>query len=175
MSARRSNRSLQPSEILCLGGIDAAPLRALFDRFGVNLHRVAHDQSIAGSYWGEPEAGIVGRTVHARGDTPVHSVLHELCHIVCMTEERRSTLMRDAGAGDEEECAVCLLQLLLADCLPDVGRERLMRDMDAWGYSFRLGSTNRWFTEDTHDTRRWLFDKDLVAQDGTCLFRLRQA
>jgi hypothetical protein len=37
-----------------------------------------------------------------------------------------------------------------------VGRERLMRDMDAWGYSFRLGSTRAWFEQDAENARDFL-------------------
>ncbi len=60
-----------------------------------------------------------------------------------------------AGTIDEES-AVCYLQVLLADELPGVGRARLMDDMDAWGYSFRLGSTRAWFETDAEETRQWL-------------------
>ena len=31
-----------------------------------------------------------------------------------------------------------------------------MRDMDDWGYSFRLGSTEAWFEADAEDARAWL-------------------
>ena len=48
---------------------------------------------------------------------------------------------------------MCYLQILLADALHGVGRERLMQDMDEWGYSFRLGSTRAWF-ERTQRMRR---------------------
>ena len=69
-------------------------------------------------------------------DTPVHSVLHEAVHVICASPERRATLCRDAGSNDLEEAAVCYLQVLLADYVAGVGRDRLMRDMDHWGYSF---------------------------------------
>ena len=45
---------------------------------------------------------------------------------------------------------------MLADALAGVGRERLMRDMDEWGYSFRLGSARAWFERDADDARAWL-------------------
>ena len=67
-------------------------------------------------------------------------LLHEACHYICMAPERRAGFDRDAGGDDLEESAVCYLQVLLADELPGVGRERLCADMDAWGYSFRLGN-----------------------------------
>ena len=58
---------------------------------------VAAGASITGSFWGEPEAGIVGQQVFARPDTPVHSLLHEVCHIICVTPERRAVLEVNAG------------------------------------------------------------------------------
>jgi hypothetical protein len=50
----------------------------------------------------------------------------------------------------------------LADAIPGVGRERLMADMDAWGYSFRLGSTKAWFERDAEDARNWLLQHGLL-------------
>jgi len=164
-----------PAGVLCLGDIAAAPLAALLGRYGIALARIADGAPIAGSFWGAPEAGVSGRTVRARADTPVHSLLHELCHIICMPPARRAVLDRDAGGDDAEECAVCYLQILLADCLPDVGRARLMRDMDRWGCSFRLGSAARWFAADAADARTWLLDAGLLGHDGRPRFRLRGA
>lgn len=130
-------------------------------------------EPITGSYWGDDEAGIVERRVYARRDTPLHSLLHEACHTICMSAERRADLDRDAGGDDLEEAAVCYLQVLLADEIPGIGRERLMRDMDAWGYSFRLGSTARWFADDADDARKWLIEMGLLDNEGRPLFRLR--
>jgi len=110
-------------------------------KYGLTLRIQRGDQPITGSFWGDEEAGIVGRDVYVRSDTPVHSLLHETCHTICMTKERRDRLDRDAGGDDLEESAVCYLQIVLADEIEGVGRDRLMSDMDAWGYSFRLGRT----------------------------------
>ena len=88
---------------------------------------------------------MIGSTVYARGDTPVHSLLHEACHLIVLPPERRALVHTDATDSDIEEDATCYLQIVLADALPGVGSERLMADMDAWGYSFRLGSTRAWF------------------------------
>lgn len=143
------------------------PLNTLTDliaRYGLSLVLLDDTAPIPGSYWGAPEAGLVGREVLVRGDTPVHSLLHEFAHAVCMDEARRSRLHTDAGGSDIEECAVCYLQILLADELPGVGRQRLMLDMDAWGYSFRLGSTLDWFLRDAADARTWLMDEGLIDQ-----------
>ena len=100
-----------------------------------------------------------------RADTPVHSALHEACHWLCMDASRRAGLHTDAGGDDLEECAVCYLQIVLADRLPDVGGRRLMRDMDVWGYSFRLGSAQAWFEQDAADARAWLVEHGLLSAD----------
>ncbi|PID61494.1 MAG: hypothetical protein CSB44_06775 [Gammaproteobacteria bacterium] len=47
----------------------------------------------------------------------------------------------------------------MADRVPGYGREAMFRDMDAWGYSFRLGSARRWFEEDAEDALRFLKDR----------------
>ena len=129
---------------------------------------------ITGSFWGDSEAGIVGHTVYVRVDTPIHSLLHETCHAICMSSERREALHGDAGGDDLEEAAVCYLQILLADRIEAVGRERLMADMDAWGYSFRLGSAAAWFESDAEDALNWLIDKGIVDPAGAPTFALRQ-
>jgi hypothetical protein len=145
----------------------------LLGRFGLSLRLLGDDAPITGSFWGEPEAGIVGRSVFVRLDTPVHSLLHETCHVICMNEQRRAGLERDAGGDDIEEAAVCYLQVVLADYLPGVGRDRLMRDMDAWGYSFRLGRA--WFDSDAEDARAWLLERKLLIEAGTPAFVLRKS
>lgn len=142
--------------MLLLGGIDAGPLRELLAAFGIALEEVAPGDPIPGSYWGEPEAGLVGATVHARADTPVHSVLHEASHLIVQPPERRAHVHTDASDSVAEEDAACVLQIVLAGRLPEVGAARMMADMDAWGYSFRLGSTRAWFEQDSAETRAWL-------------------
>lgn len=137
-------------------------LSALLDPFGLHLVMVPSDAPIPGSFWGEDEAGLQGRQVLVRQDTPVHSLLHEACHAICMDPQRRQALDTDAGGDEPEENATCYLQSLLADWLPGYSRARLHHDMDAWGYSFRLGSAARWFREDADDARRWLRHHGLV-------------
>lgn len=80
-----------------------------------------------------------------------------------MDETRRATLERDAGGDFAEENAVCYLQILWGDALPGVGAQTIMDDMDAWGYTFRLGSAARWFAEDAADAREWLRERGLLA------------
>ena len=135
-------------------GFDAPA--ALLGRFGLHLQRVAAGEPIPGSFWGEEEAGIIGTTVYARDDTPAHSLLHEAGHLIVLPADRRPNVHTDATDSIEEEDATCYLQIVLADELPGVGRERLMRDMDAWGYSFRLGSTRAWFEHDAENAREFL-------------------
>ncbi len=144
------------TECMVLGEVDRLALAVLVSRFGLALSLVAPQEDIPGSYWGDSEAGLQGDRLYARLDTPVHSVLHETAHYICMSPERRVGLDRDAGGDDLEESAVCYLQILLADALPRVGRERLCADMDAWGYSFRLGNARAWFDGDAEDACAWL-------------------
>jgi hypothetical protein len=148
-----------------VNAIDRLDLELLLDRYGLELTLVAPGEIIPGSYWGEREAGLIGAKLYARLDTPVHSVLHESSHFICMTPERRAGLDTDAGGDDAEENAVCYLQILLAASLPQVGRERMCRDMDEWGYSFRLGSAATWFAEDAADARGWLIRQQLIDAD----------
>ncbi|MFT4249515.1 MAG: hypothetical protein QM581_16005 [Pseudomonas sp.] len=138
---------------------DAATLLA---RHGLRLHRVADGAAIPGSYWGEPEAGIIGCDVYVRDDTPVHSLLHEACHLIVLPPERRAVVHTDATDSVEEEDATCYLQIVLAGRLPGVGSDRLMADMDAWGYTYRLGSTRAWFERDAEDARGWLLERGLL-------------
>ncbi len=42
----------------------------------------------------------------------------------------------------------------------------MMRDMDAWGYSFRLGSAGAWFERDADDARHWLSIRGLIDAGG---------
>jgi hypothetical protein len=134
---------------------------ALLSSHGLQLQRVAAGEPIPGSFWGDEEAGIIGTTVYARDDTPVHSLLHEAGHLIVLPPERRPDVHTDATDSVEEEDATCYLQIVLADQLPGVGRDRLMADMDAWGYSFRLGSTRAWFEHDADNARDFLKTRGL--------------
>jgi hypothetical protein len=161
--------------MLLISDLNFDPIAELLGKFELVLELVADEKTISGSYWGEPEAGVLGDRVYVRSDTPVHSLLHETCHVVCMTPDRRQELKGDAGGDDIEECAVCFLQIVLADELAGAGRDRLMRDMDDWGYSFRLGSTRRWFEEDAEDAEAWLRAQGLIEARGRPTYQLRQS
>jgi len=147
----------------------AGTLGAVLGRFGLALTYVADLDKIPGSYWGEPEAGLIGMFIYVRADTPIHSVLHEACHFICMDETRRASLRIDAGGDDLEECAVCYLSVLLADQVPNYGRRIMFRDMDSWGYSFRLGSAQSWFEYDSEDAEMWLRQRGIVDATGNIL------
>ncbi len=149
--------------MLTLADIGYAAPAALLARHGLVLAPVADGAPIPGSYWGDAEAGLIGNVVHARADTPVHSLLHEACHLLVMPAERRDAVHTDATDSVPEEDAACYLQILLAGELPGVGRDRLMADMDAWGYTFRLGSARAWFEGDAEDAQAFLAARGLIV------------
>jgi hypothetical protein len=150
-----------------------AAAQELCGRYGTSLEVHAPADAIPGSYWGESEAGLLDGRLHVRADTPLHSLLHELCHWVCMDPTRRAGLDTDAGGDFDEENAVCYLQILLADGIPGFGRAQMLADMDAWGYTFRLGSAGAWFAGDAQEARLWLEREGLTDRDGRPSFRLR--
>jgi hypothetical protein len=90
-----------------------------------------------------------------------------------MDDERRKGLDTDAGGDYDEENAVCYLQILLASEIPGFGRKQMMEDMDAWGYSFRLGSARAWFEQDADDARVWLLKRGIIDESGGPIKRSR--
>lgn len=146
----------------------------LLASYGLTATRLRLEDALPGSYWGDSEAGLVGDTIYYRPDTPVHSLLHEACHFICMDAHRRAGLDRDAGGDYAEENAVCYLQILLADRVTDFGRERMFRDMDAWGYTFRLGSARAWFESDAEDARAWLIEHGIIDHTEQITGRRRE-
>jgi hypothetical protein len=167
---RREDASMvEAASVLTLADIHFDDAAALLHRFGLSLQRVADGAPIPGSYWGECEAGIIGNAVHARSDTPVHSLLHEAGHLIVLPPERREAVHTDATDSIPEEDAVCVLQGLLGDALPGVGRDRVLADMDAWGYTFRLGSARAYVDHDADDAWAWLQARGLVDAARTLL------
>lgn len=153
--------------------IELENLRDLLSRYGMKVTVVADGADIPGSFWKPPEAGLIDNTLYIRGDTPVHSALHESCHFICMDGPRRDGLDTDAGGDYEEEDAVCFLQIVLADHIPEMKRQRMLDDMDAWGYSFRLGSARTWFSDDAEDALAWLQKHRLLDNEINPCWTLR--
>lgn len=160
--------------VTLLSEIPLAPLTQLLARHGLSLV-IVETGDIPGSYWGESEAGLINHSLYARMDTPVHSVLHEGCHYLCMDARRRDTLHTDAKGDDVEEVGVCYLQALLADHVEGYSRQLLFADMDAWGYSYRLGSTQAWFEQDAEDARDWLRVHRLIDDQDQPLMKRRES
>jgi hypothetical protein len=146
----------------------------LLARYQLNIHWLADNAPIPGSWFGAPEAGIIKNQLYLRIDTPVHSALHEACHYICMDNRRRVVLDTDAAGDYIEENGVCFMQILLADFLPDMGKNKMMQDMDTWGYTFRLGSAQRWFEEDAEDTQQWLINNQLIDMAKQPTWKVRQ-
>ena len=157
-------------DVMRLGELGFASVSSLLSRFGLTLESVANGEPIPGSFWGDDEAGIIGHTVYARADTPLHSLLHEAGHLLVLPAERRGAVHTDATDSIEEEDATCYLQIVMGDALPGVGSARIMADMDAWGYSFRLGSTRAWFEGDAENARQWLIERGLIDVGGALLY-----
>ena len=111
--------------VCCYSDSEPSALVLLLARYGMTIRRQPGGEAIPGSYWGESEAGLIGNTLLLRDDTPLHSILHEACHYICMDDGRRDGLETDAGGGYDEENAVCYLQIILADEIPDFGMIRL--------------------------------------------------
>ena len=170
-----SHKDHNDDDVLRLADVDAKSISALLSNYGLSLETVATGGDIPGSYWGDEEAGLIGHKLLVRTDTPIHSILHEACHYVCMDTSRRNGLDTDAGGDYDEENAVCYLQILLADHIESFDRQRMFQDMDRWGYTFRLGSARKWFENDAQDARDYLLEKGILNQHNQATFNLRDA
>src|SRR3546814_11455545 len=108
-------------EVLRLRDIAFADAAALLARYDLHLEHVPDDAPIPGSYWGESEAGLIGTTVHAPSDTPVHSLLHKACHLIVLSPDRRAAVHTDTPASAEEEDAVALRHAMPGEAHPGRG------------------------------------------------------
>ncbi len=160
--------------VLRLADVDSASITHLLSLYGLSLKMIAEGSEIPGSYWGDEEAGLIANELLVRADTPLHSIFHETCHFVCMDETRRSGINTDAGGGYDEENAVCYLQILLSDHIDLFGRQRMLADMDTWGYTFRLGSAQAWFEKDAEDALAWLLGRKLINRQHQPNWTLRK-
>jgi len=142
-------------------------------QYGLKLMRVANQTPIPYSFWGNSEAGRKNTQMYVRDDTPLHSLLHETAHYVCMSETQRQSDLVDAGGSALEEAACCYLQLLWSNHIAGFNMREHMQNMDAWGYSFRLGSTQRWFNEDSEDARQWLHKHEIIRADRVPTWKKR--
>ena len=150
------------SDVILCGPDHLLGLAELLHDYGITVDLVADGAAIPGSFWGDNEAGLIGDHLFVRRDPQLHSALHEACHFICMDRDRRARLHTDAGGDVAEENAVCYLQGLLAEEIAGFKRARLFADMDAWGYTFRLGSAWTWFEQDASDARDWLIAHRII-------------
>lgn len=167
------NNPSKKSNVLTLNEISADLVSPLVSKFGLCLTLSDDEKTIPGSFWGESEAGLIGDKLYVRADTPIHSLLHESCHYICMDKQRRHQLDTDAAGDYDEENAVCYLQILLADHIKGVGSNRQMQDMDRWGYTFRLGSAKAWFEDDANDAKQWLIHHQIIDSSSQLTYKLR--
>lgn len=173
-SILQSKHRTRDNDVLRCSDTGTTGIARLLERYGLNLTCVKPGEDIPGSFWGDEEAGLIGTQLLVRDDTPLHSILHESCHYICMDRHRRDSIHTDAGGDYDEENAVCYLQILLADQVPELGRQRMFEDMDRWGYCFRLGSARAWFERDADDAREYLLGFGLINGQDQPTFRLRQ-
>jgi hypothetical protein len=160
-------------KVLLCSEIEPDALQKVLTRYGLKVCSIDSNTEIPGSFWQAPEAGLIQNRLYVRTDTPVHSALHEACHYICMDQQRRDAVHTDAGGGYAEEDAVCYLQILLAEQIPEMLSHRMFSDMDAWGYSFRLGSARAWFEQDAEDALHWLIEHQIVDHSRTPTGKLR--
>ena len=94
-------------DVTPVSALPEAALHALLHPYGLRIEMLADGVEIPGSYWGEPEAGVIGSKVYARADTPLHSLLHEACHLLVADPHRRESIHTDASDSQLEEDAAC--------------------------------------------------------------------
>lgn len=164
-----------PTDVINCNGALQLALTQLLSRYGIEVVSLADNEAIPGSFFGEREAGLIGKQLFLRSDTPVHSALHEAGHYICMDPVRRQALHTDAEGDYDEENGVCYLQILLAGYVTKLGRARMLRDMDRWGYTFRFGSAKAWFEQDAEDAYDWLFKHGIINQQQQPTWQLRQS
>ena len=157
----------------CLNNTPNDELTPILNPYHLLLEQVKVGEEIPHSFWGAPEAGRLGSKLYARPDTPVHSILHETAHFICMEPTQRTSDEIDAKGSAIEECACCYLQIVLSDYIAGVGRNSLMQDMNQWGYSFRLGSAQRWFSADSEDAQQWLVKNQILTTSLQPTWQLR--
>lgn len=168
------NLTHNSKQVLCISDCNTKNLKKLLNKYHLNLNIEAGNTEIPGSYWGESEAGLIGNNVYVRKDTPIHSMLHETCHYICMDDQRRENLDTDAAGDYDEENGVCYLQIILSNFISEMGQKRMMQDMDSWGYTFRLGSAKKWFEEDAEDAFNWLITYQILDTHKKATFNVRQ-
>lgn len=157
-----------------LADVPISTLEAFIGRYNLKLEVVPPQFAIPFSFWGSPEAGRKLNVLYARSDTPIHSLLHESAHYVCMTESRRNSPAIHAYGTTLEESACCYLQLLWSKHLPPFTIEQHLLDMDHWGYSFRLGSADAWYHQDAEDAQQWLLEHDIIDRENNPTWKPRQ-
>ncbi len=166
--------SIDPTNVLNCDQQRQQQLAELLKPYGIQIESVTGNTVIQGSFFGEREAGLIGNKLYLRHDTPIHSALHEAGHYICMDPARREKLDTNAEGDYDEENGVCFLQILLAEHLVNVGRDRMMSDMDSWGYTFRLGSAKAWFEHDAEDAEQWLIKHQIIDVNTKPTWQYRQ-
>lgn len=90
-------------DVLRFSDVDSHELTELIACYQIELCLTPKDLPAPGSFCGGEEAGLVGKPLYLRTDTPIHSVLHQVCHYICMDSKRRLSLNADAGSDDDAQ------------------------------------------------------------------------
>ena len=115
LTSRPRHEAGNHSDVLRLSDVGPEQIAAVLLRYGLTMQHIPPGEKIAGSFWGDEEAGLIVNHLLVWPDPPLHSILNEACHYVCMDKARREGLHTDAGGDYDEENAVCFLQIILAD------------------------------------------------------------
>ena len=59
--------------VATVAALPAGALERLLARYGLSVRWAPSGAALPGTFWGEPEAGLVRDRLHLRPDTPVHS------------------------------------------------------------------------------------------------------
>ncbi|MGB7454021.1 MAG: hypothetical protein WBM36_18005, partial [Lysobacterales bacterium] len=81
---KTGQQTVDGGDVLRLADVEMASVSGLLSTYGLTLTMVPASGEIPGSFWGDEEAGLIGNELLVRADTPLHSILHETCHYVCM-------------------------------------------------------------------------------------------
>ncbi|MDB2544126.1 hypothetical protein N9X63_03545 [Woeseiaceae bacterium] len=61
---------------IIIGDFENKELNNLINKYHFKLKILADHETIPASFWGDPEAGLIGKTIFVKKITPLHSFFH---------------------------------------------------------------------------------------------------